>query len=224
MKELVVPGRGERMFALGNSGTGKSVLTRALFRAVRNGIAIDTKHDESWNGVAEVIEGDRIFSVGKGAYVWKTPESFLFDEEERNRFFKWALEAGNRTIYIDEFGDVCENAQSFPRYLKLCVMRGRSRGVGIWGTTQEPMRVPPWLFGQAQHRYCFALGHPTQKKLADEFFEAKLPWESMPEPSPYTKANDTAYRFVYKGPGTGLIGPMKMELAGGLLANTSRTA
>ena len=204
---LPLPAPGERLFTLGNTGTGKTVLTRALFSRVTHGIALDTKHDESWDDVGEVIRGDKIYRVGGGRYVWKVPESFLFDESEREKFFAWALLAGHRTIYIDEFGDVCESAVRFPRSLKLCVMRGRSRKLGIWGTTQEPVRVPPWLFGQAQHRYVFALGHPAQRKLAEEFFEAKIPWTEMPEPP---SAN--AHRFMYKGPGTGAVGPMRLRV------------
>lgn len=210
MAHLRVPKQGERLFALGNSGTGKTTLVKSLFKAIENGIAIDTKNDEDWEDAGEIIEGDKIFNVAEGRYVWRPPSNFPFDEDYQNEFFLWALEAGNRAIYVDEFGDVCPSAQQYPRGLKLCIMRGRSRRLGIWGTTQEPLRVPSFLFGQAQHRYVFHLGHPDQQKRASDYFETRIPFDQMP--LEYVGGQPIGSKFVYRDPEGRIFGPTRLDL------------
>jgi hypothetical protein len=213
LPRLIVPRYGERVAALGNSGEGKTQLLRQLFLAIEDGIFVDTKHDEPNSDLGLTISGNKkIYEIDAGRYVWRAPESFVFDEDERERFYRWCLKAGRRVILIDEFADSCPSAQSYPRALKMCVMRGRSRKLSIWGTTQEPLRVPPFLFGQAQHLYCFHLGHPRQRDLAQEFFEdQRIPWQEMPSHLEVGHRSPLAHRFIYRGTG-GIFGPTKLLL------------
>src|SRR5215469_3961718 len=102
MSELRVPRQGERLWALGNSGTGKTTTINSLFKAIEHGIFIDTKQNEDsanlvWNDPSRVIVGtDKIYDVGPGRYVWRPDREFPFDNREQDRFFTWALEVGNR--------------------------------------------------------------------------------------------------------------------------------
>lgn len=200
------------MAALGNSGEGKTQVLRELFLGIEDGIFIDTKHDEDHSDLGRIVKDDKIYSIDHGRYVWQTPRSFHKYDEEKERFFGWALEAGHRVILCDELGDICESANKYPYNLRLCVMRGRSRELSIWGTTQEPLRVPSFLFGQAQHFYVFHLGHPDHRKMAENFLEkAAIPWEQLPSAVDVGTEHPTAHRFIYKGPG-GIYGPTKLVL------------
>ena len=122
---------------------------------------------------------------------------------KREEFFAWCLKYGRRTIFIDEINDVAESAQTYPRHLKLCYMRGRSRGLSMWSCTQAPVSVPSFTLGQCRHKYIFALGHPNQRKAAELFYEAPIPWDLMPEGS---------YKFVYRGPGNITMGPVVLDV------------
>ena len=174
------PHQGERLFAIGNTGTGKTTLVRSLFAGVEHGICVDTKQDEEWEAYGKVVKGNNIYRVGPGRFIWRPAKNFPFDEDAQEKFFRWALDVGKRVIYIDEFADICPNANEYPRALKLCIMRGRSKRLSIWGTTQEPLRVPRFLFGQAEHRYCFFIGHPAQQRLASHLLEAPLDFSKIP--------------------------------------------
>lgn len=215
MDELRVPRQGERLWGLGNSGTGKTTTINSIFKAIDHGIFIDTKQNEDsaslvWNNPKRVIEGDAIYDIGPGRYVWRPDKTFPFNEREQERFFTWALEVGNRVIYIDEFGDVTFSANQYPRALRMCVTRGRSARLSIWGTTQEPIRVPSFLFGQAEHRYVFFLGHPEQQKLASQYLGEKVDFSTIPEQYD-DLGNRLGSPFYYRDPQGILHGPTKLR-------------
>lgn len=188
------------------------MLLRELFCAFPDAIFLDTKHDEDHTDLGKTIKGDKIYTVAEGRYVWQTPDSFIFDRDEKEKFFGWAMKAGHRAILCDEYGDICESALMYPRALRLAIMRGRSRKLTLMGTTQEPLRVPQFLFGQAQHLYVFHLGHPDQKKMAEKLMENEhIPWDAMPSVVDVGATSPKAHRFIYKGAG-GIYGPTKLTL------------
>jgi energy-coupling factor transporter ATP-binding protein EcfA2 len=196
--QLTTPALGERLWIVGNPGTGKSKLATSLLAAVPDAIILDTKHDEEesyWGPLGRIVRGEDIYNVAEGRFVWDVPDSYTDDPEKFNIFFKWALGVGRRVIYVDEFNDICGTATRYPYWFRRCYSRGRSRKLSMWGTTQELIR---------------ALGSPTQRKLADEYMGTPIPWLELPEPSPATVREGTAYRFVYKGPGTGMVGPVRL--------------
>jgi energy-coupling factor transporter ATP-binding protein EcfA2 len=212
MNALTIPQQGERGFALGNSGSGKTTLLRSIFGVIQNGIVIDTKQDDStWGVFGEVVKGDDIYNCGAGRWIWQPENDLTEDEAEAERFFDWLLSVGNRLCLCDELGDICASAQRYPLAFKRCYTRGRSRRLSMFGGTQEPIRVPSFCFGQAQHRYVFYLGHPDQRDAAEHYMESELPWEKMQ--MQYSESGKPlGSSYVYRNPYGLLQGPYKLEV------------
>lgn len=207
LDELDVPGPGEHAAFMGNSGEGKTAVACVLFEAVDHGIVLNSKHDPIFAKICDrTIRNDgAILQVGGGRYNYEpsdtfnglSPGGYRAAQPLRDRFFAWALKAGHRVIYIDEFNDVCPSAAVYPLQFQKAVKQGRWRELSIWGSAQEPIRVPSFAFGQAKHRYLFYLGWPSHRRLAEEWYQRPIAWEQIPENS---------HRFYVKNP-SGVYGP-----------------
>jgi hypothetical protein len=197
---------------MGNSGEGQTALAITLFENVDHGIVLNTKHDPLFARVCDrTIRSDQaILRIKGGRFNYEPSDAFNGTKPGmdrvaalrlavrlRERFFAWALEAGHRTIYIDEFNDVCPSASVYPLQFQKAIKQGRWRELSIWGSAQEPIRVPSFVFGQAKHRYLFFLGWPSHRRLAEEWYQRPIAWEQIPEGS---------HKFYVKTPG-GVFGP-----------------
>lgn len=206
--ELELPEPGQHAAFMGNTGEGKTAVATCLFDAIDDGIVLNTKHDPLFARLCDrtIIRDDRkILNVRAGRYNYEPSDTFNGLSPGglkaaiplRDRFFAWALEAGHRVIYIDEFNDVCPSASVFPVQFQKAVKQGRWRELSIWGSAQEPIRVPSFAFAQAKHRYLFFLGWPSHRRLAEEWYQRPIAWERIPEGS---------HKFYVKTP-SGVYGP-----------------
>lgn len=192
------PKPGDRVAFMGNTGEGKTITAAILLLAQPNAIVVNTKHDPMFQVVGETIYDDNaIMRVEGGRYNYCPSDAFLKNMAYRERFFEWCINAGKRAIYIDEINDICPNAKLYPFMLQKCVKQGRWRKLGIWVSSQEPVRAPPFLFSQAQHRYLYYLGWGDYKDVAEEWFECDIDWSLIPERS---------HKFLLKTP-QGVFGP-----------------
>ena len=199
----------DRVVLFGNSGEGKSTLARALLIAKPDVIVIDTKRDpkDRWDLVGEIVHGEDIRKVGGGRFVWQPPNNWMTDMEYRDDFFHWALGDpdnlnGNRVIYLDKILHTAPSATKFPIWLQLCVQTGRSANLGIWGTTQMPVRVPLFTIANAEYVFTFAVGLPEYRQRIDEIIEDPVPWSEIPRRS---------HKFMFRTPG-GFYGPFELDL------------
>lgn len=200
LDKLPSPRLGEHVSFIGNTGEGKTVtaLSLLLDKNYPNYIILNTKHDGDFDNFGETItDDDRILSVVKGGFNYKPSDKFLASKAYKDRFFDWALKAGNRRIYVDEINDICPSAQNYPVMFQKIVKQGRWRGVSMMMTSQELIRCPSFCFSQTQHRYVWFVGWPLHRKLAESWFEQPIPWEQIPERS---------HRFFLKTP-SGVYGP-----------------
>lgn len=207
LQRLPIPHAGDRVTFMGNTGEGKTETAIALIRTQPNVVILNTKHDpifEERNCIDNVITKDnRIFGIRGGRFDFRPTDDWLENPEPKEQFFKWALQAGNRVIYIDEFGDICPNAQRYPFFFQKAVKQGRWKDLGIWGSAQEPIRVPSFAFGQSQYRVLFYLGWQPHRKAAEQWFQQNIDWEQIPERS---------HKFYLKTP-AGFYGPQpKLDL------------
>lgn len=191
----------------GNTEEGKSTLARALILAKPHVIFVDTKQSRLEEAqlatIGPFVYGEDYTNLGPGRFVWRPPIEYVDDMAMRERFFRWALENGNRVIFLDEIIDHAESATRFPRWLRLCVQRGRSNNLGIWGTTQQPRGIPTWFTAQAQFIFTFHVGLPEYRDRIDEVFEQDVPW---------SKITLKSHRFVWKD-SSGMHGPYTLDMA-----------
>ena len=212
LDRLPLPDPGEHAAFMGNSGEGKTKVAEILFECVDDGIVINSKHDPQFARICDrTIRNDaRIFGVRGGRINYEPSDAFNGNKlgmdrtaalrlafQLRDRFFAWALAAGHRVIYIDEFNDICPTASLYPLQFQKAVKQGRWRDLSIWGSAQEPIRVPSFVFGQAKHRYLFFLGWPAHRRLAEEWYQRPIAWDKIPEGS---------HKFYVKTP-SGVYGP-----------------
>lgn len=207
LDRLELPEPGQHAAFMGNSGEGKTCVACVLFDALDDGIILNTKRDPLFARLCDktIRDDAKIFDVKAGRFNYEPSDAFNGDTTGglrvalplRDRFFAWALAAGHRTIYIDEFNDVCPSASVYPVQFQKAIKQGRWRELSIWGSAQEPIRVPSFAFGQAKHRYLFFLGWPAHRRLAEEWYQQPIAWEQIPEGS---------NRFYVKTP-SGVYGP-----------------
>lgn len=208
LEKLELPEPGEHLALMGNTGEGKSVTGCVLFDAIDDGIIINSKHDPVFANLCDrtIRDDRRILRVRAGRFNYEPSDAFNGLDKRggiklalqlRDRFFAKQLDIGHRVIYIDEFNEICPNASVYPLQFQKAIKQGRWRELSIWGSAQEPIRVPSFAFGQARHRYLFFLGWPSHRRLAEEWFQRRIPWERIPEQS---------HQFYVKTP-RGVFGP-----------------
>lgn len=207
LDQLELPRPGQHAAFMGNSGEGKTALALTLFEGVPDGIILNTKRDPLFAKVCDrtIRDDNAIFKVRGGRFDYQPSDAFNSNTRHgldramrlRERFFEWALEAGDRVLYVDEFNDVCPSASMYPFQFQKCVKEGRWKRLAIWGSAQEPIRVPSFAFGQAKWRYLFFMGWPPHRRLAEEWYQQPIAWDRIPELS---------NKFYVKTP-SGVYGP-----------------
>jgi energy-coupling factor transporter ATP-binding protein EcfA2 len=198
--------RNSRVLGTGPTGSGKSYLFRALLKAQRHAIIVDSKHGFEWNdsdprfsrvvySVADLVRALRdVERVGDGAPVIYRPRRITFEDFEAGsasflaqrrsdlNYLWWlALERGNTLVYHDEISLDVPGA-SFeavaPMWREL-VITGRFRGCGMWAGSQRPARIPLIASTEASDRFTFFLRSPTDQQVVDHYFGGGVPWATL---------------------------------------------
>jgi energy-coupling factor transporter ATP-binding protein EcfA2 len=200
LKELP---RNSRVLGVGPTGSGKSVLFRALLMAQRHAIIVDSKHGWNWEtgdlrysrfaySIRELVNHLRaIEEAGTGDPVVYRPRRVTFADFDRgigvfqrernrdlNQLWAIALERGNTLVYHDEISlDVSASTfeSTAPMWREL-VITGRWRGVGMWCGSQRPQRIPLIASTEASDRFAFFLREKTDQERADHFCGGSVPW------------------------------------------------
>jgi energy-coupling factor transporter ATP-binding protein EcfA2 len=175
--------RGERVSFIGPSGSGKTEVAKALLRTQKNAIVLDTKRVEHWEDIGETLGPQDIYRVRAGRYVYRVEPAFLTNPEHAEKFFAWALSAGNRAIYVDEQVDVPNSDAQ-----KVLAVQGRASGVGLWVATQRPHGVPLYTLSECNHQFIFRLRLKRDRERVEEATAgAPIDWDSL----------KVKYTFVY---------------------------
>jgi ABC-type oligopeptide transport system ATPase subunit len=154
------PGRGEHAAFVGQNGSGKSFLAKALLSGTdyQSVIIIDPKN-EIFVPSADYIYAPFDLPKSKArVIVYRMSESG--DNETIESFdsvFQWIYRRGNTLIFIDELMALTFGGNRMPRAMLACYTRGRSLGISCWGCTQRPSWIDLKCLTEAKHIYCFRL-------------------------------------------------------------------
>lgn len=211
--------RNSRVLGIGPTGSGKSWLYRALLKAQRHVIVVDSKHGWDWGdsdvrfrrvaySMTDLVRELRaVEAAGDGAPVVFRPRRITFEDfdsggsgafmRERNRDLNYlwslALERGNTLVYHDEISlDVSGSTfeATAPLWREL-VITGRFRGCGMWAGSQRPQRIPLIASSEASDRFTFFLREPTDQARVDHYFGGGVPWDVLArKPHSFVWAND----------------------------------
>jgi hypothetical protein len=138
---------------MGASGSGKSAwVKRELARTQPSRLMIwDSQHEYADHGVVcttlaaalAQVQGaqarGRIQVVYQGAQI---------DAERFDVFCKIAYAAGNLTLVVEELAFVTRPERAPPGWAS-CTLRGRHRGLRIYGASQRPASIDKHFFGNA---------------------------------------------------------------------------
>lgn len=145
--------RGERATVTGQTGSGKSVLSRelclasaSLYKAV---YVLDPKNECKYLSSELSKRGVKVVH-------WVPPIDKVTDWARFNDFYRSAFSLGNSLVYIDECTMSIENAEN-PPYARALYQQGRARGVSVINCTQRPHRVPLYCYSEADYLYTFRL-------------------------------------------------------------------
>ncbi len=191
--------RADRVSFIGPSGSGKTEVAKALIRTQSSAIILDTKRVENFDDVGEVLGPSDIYRVRAGRYIYRVEPSFLINPEHAERFFSWALRAGNRVIYVDEQVDVPNSDAE-----KVLSVQGRASGVGLWVATQRPHGVPLYTLSECNHQFIFRLRLKRDRERVEEATAgAAIAWNPL----------KTKYTFVYVDGDGEVSEPARLTLA-----------
>jgi hypothetical protein len=158
------PRREDRIFLTGSTGTGKTVLARALFASrLPPRLVIDPKADQPATGGAYAdgrqaitfSDPARIPDAGSLRFVPRDP----FDLDAYNRLALGLWDRPGMYLWLDEAGLILP-ANNPPRAVLRLVTQGRARRIGMVALHQRPLEVARAYLGNAEHLAAFRLGHP----------------------------------------------------------------
>ena len=152
-------GSDERVLGCGRTGSGKTHLFRRLSRPLPRFVACDPKGTlKSWG--LEEWGPDALDRLKKGENVRARA---VIDPSAADPIEAWdailhdLYWAGDVVVYVDEVYALSPVVNKYPPYLFSIWTRGRERGVGGWGASQRPTRIPLFLISEADHIFVFTL-------------------------------------------------------------------
>lgn len=191
--------RSQRANFVGPSGSGKTEVATALLLAQPNAIFVDTKRAEDWTHIGEYVDHRDVYRIRGGRYVYRVEKEFLVDPARVEKFFAWALLAGNRVIYVDEM----VNIKVVPA-LEILAVQGRASQVGLWTGSQRPSGIPLYTLSESNHTFCFRLRVDRDQARMEEATGETIPWGAL----------RAKHSFIYIDGEGNMSGPARLSLEG----------
>lgn len=160
--------RSDRIFITGFTGSGKSVLARAIFAAhPPPRIVIDPKDDTEATGGAYADRRQAVtFSdparLPKADVLRFVPRD-PYDAAAYDRLYRGLWNLPGVFVWVDEAGLVLPARGSAPPAARRFVTQGRARGLGHLALHQRPVEVDRAIFANIAHLITFHLPDPDDK-------------------------------------------------------------
>ena len=161
--------QGEHVTTVGPTGSGKTVLNRQLLRRRDFVVVLGVKNrDRELYGPFEA-EGYHLvhkFDPEPPAdrdrfrvlLVPRTEKHGTEGRQAKARVFRQALndiqDAGNWAVYADDVQYLADQLRLFPELEELWIL-GRSEGVSVVASSQEPVNIPVMAYSAATHLFLF---------------------------------------------------------------------
>lgn len=161
--------QGEHVTTIGPTGSGKTVLNRRLLRRREITVVLGVKNrDPELYGPFE-REGYILIHSNFNAVPDQGEERILFvprtgahgseGREHKTKAFRKVLndvyDAGYWCVYIDDVQYTATKLRLAPELEELWML-GRSEGVSVVASSQEPVDIPVMAYGMATHLFLFA--------------------------------------------------------------------
>jgi len=161
--------QGEHVTTIGPTGSGKTVLNRQLLRRRDFVVVLGVKkRDPELYGPfeREGYELSRTFNAEpppdedqvKILFVPQTEKHGKEGRDARARRFRQALndiyDVGSWTVYADDIQYMADQLRLAPEFEELWIL-GRSEGVSVVASSQEPVDIPLQAYGMATHLFLF---------------------------------------------------------------------
>lgn len=175
----------DRVFIVGATGSGKSVLARALFESAAGvRLVVDPAGSSGTKlpGCATVIGPEspnlrgsalvrevyaRLTAAAEGAatvrYVPYLPDRL----PEYDAVYRWAFDRPPMFVWADEMGSIAP-AHGTPPQVRRFLTQGRKRELGHLGCHTRPREVNANMIGQSQHLAVFRLDRPDDLRYIAE--------------------------------------------------------
>lgn len=174
--------QGEHVTTVGPTGSGKTVLNRMLLRRRDFVVVLGIKNrdpelygpfqQEGYRLVRKFdAEVDPDADEDRVLFVPRTEKHGTEARQEKSKRFRQALndiyDVGNWCTYLDDVQYLSDQLRLAPELEELWMI-GRSEGVSVVASSQEPVNIPLMAYGQATHLFLFK---QTDKRRADRMAE-----------------------------------------------------
>ena len=173
----LIPRSGERACFLGQTGSGKSFLMRAMLGAYlgkRQIIVVDSKHDSVWgnlrqaNYVRSAAQVSHLRFPRHPLIVWRPEGDEANDLDAFDSFFSWVYRRGNTCLVVDETS-ACVPAQGQGSGFADLVTRGRIRKLTVLFGTQRPAYIPRTVYSESQRIFTSYLSDKRDRDTVAAF-------------------------------------------------------
>lgn len=166
-----IPKHGERALVVGQSGSGKTQLSKWLLYHMPGAIIYDTKTEPAFEEMGPVVsttdeafkvfaeEGDDVDYVIVRPPPWMMAYPMALDEMLLDHYDR----GHGVTAYLDEAYQFHKNGRPGPGYLSL-LTRGRSRDISTITSSQRPAFLSLFAFTELNHLFAMRLQHDDDRQ------------------------------------------------------------
>lgn len=167
---------GEHGVITGQTRFGKTFLVKRIARFHPYLVVHAPKHFSIHDGETVISHADQLYDLPPEQYpiiIYRPRRSDMFDDAERETFCDAIFRRGRTTVIFDEIVSIAP-ANDFPPSFRYIYTQGaedahESGPICAIGLTQEPVRVPSFVFTQSAHHYAFYIANDDHRKKIKGF-------------------------------------------------------